>query len=220
MNISFIGAGNVASSLGSLFANVGHSVKYGAQNPNNNQVSVSDAISFGEVVCFAIPFAAMNDVLTTNKGNLKGKIVVDITNAINIADWSPLFLGEDSGGEQTARLLPESKVVKAFNTIFADVMKTEKQQFNGQKLTAFIASDDAEAAATIKKLADDAGFDGMVSDLCGMIRADLEMAGTPIGPYDLQIGAVALFNNYILVTNNTKEFQRIKNLKIENWPLK
>ena len=162
MNISFIGAGNVASSLGNLFTNAGHSVKYGTQNPNDNQSSISDACAFGEVVCFAIPFSAMNEVLTANKETLKGKIVVDITNAINIADWSPLFLGEDSGGEQTARLLPESKVVKAFNTIFADVMKVDKQILDGQKLTAFIAADDSEAAATIKKLADDAGFNGFI----------------------------------------------------------
>lgn len=162
MNISFIGAGNVASSLGNLFANSGHTVKYGTQNPNDGQLSISEACIFGEVVCFAIPYSAMENVLTINKESLKGKIVVDITNAINIEDWSPLFLGEDSGGEQTARLLPESKVVKAFNTIFADVMKPEKQQFDGQKLTAFIASDDTEAAVTIKKLADEAGFSGFV----------------------------------------------------------
>ncbi|MCU0328630.1 MAG: NAD(P)-binding domain-containing protein [Chitinophagales bacterium] len=162
MNISFIGAGNVASSLGNLFANAGHNVKYGTQNPNDNQLSVSEACAFGEVVCFAIPFAAMNEVLTANKDSLNGKIVVDITNSINIADWSPLFLGEDSGGEQTARLLPDSKVVKAFNTIFADVMKADKQEFNGQKVTAFVASDDTASAETIKNLADEAGFNGFV----------------------------------------------------------
>lgn len=145
-----------------MFSNAGHTVKYGTPSPNLNQLSVAEAIAFGEVVCFAIPYAAMNEVLTLNKEALKGKIVVDCTNAINIADWSPLFLGEDSGGEQTARLLPDSKVVKAFNTIFADVMKTDKQQFVGQKLTAFIASDDAEAANIIKKLADEAGFNGFV----------------------------------------------------------
>lgn len=161
MNISFIGAGNVASSLGNLFSNAGHSVKFGRQNPGDNQLSVSDAVLFGDVVCFAIPFSAMHEVLVANRENLKGKIVVDITNSINISDWSPIFLGEDSGGEQAARLLPESKVVKAFNTIFADVMKVEKQLFNGQKLTAFIASDDIEAASVIKKLADEAGFSGL-----------------------------------------------------------
>ena len=162
MNISFIGAGNVASSLGNLFSNSGHTVKYGTPNPKGDELSVSDACNFGEIVCFAIPYSAMNKVLTGNKDKLKGKIVVDITNAINIKDWSPLFLGEDSGGEQTARLVPESKVVKAFNTIFADVMKTEKLLFNDQKLTAFIASDDRDASATIKKLADEIGFEGFI----------------------------------------------------------
>jgi len=66
MNISFIGAGNVASSLGALFFNAGHVVRYGAKIPNDSQLSVEDAISFGEVVCFAIPYAAMKDVLTKN----------------------------------------------------------------------------------------------------------------------------------------------------------
>ncbi|MBP4137687.1 NADPH-dependent F420 reductase [Flavobacterium geliluteum] len=163
MKISFIGAGNVASSLGNLFTTAGHAVQYGTQNPNDNHLSVPEAIAFGEVVCFAIPYSVMSGVLTANKEALKGKIVVDITNAINSADWSPLFLGEDSGGEQTARLLPESKVVKAFNTIFADVMKSNKQYFNGQKLTAFIASDDAAAAAVVQQLANDAGFDGVLA---------------------------------------------------------
>lgn len=161
MNISFIGAGNVASNLGNLFTNASHSVRFGTHQPKDDQLSVADAISFGEIICFAIPFSAMKEVLTENREHLKGKIVVDITNAINISDWSPVFLGEDSGGEQTARLVPESKVVKAFNTIFADAMKLDKQ-FNGQKLTAFIASDDQEAALTVKKLADDAGFNGLI----------------------------------------------------------
>lgn len=162
MNISFIGAGNVASSLGNLFTNAGHIVTFGTQNPHDHQLSISDAISCGEVIFFAIPFSAMDEVLSANKENLKGKIVVDVTNAINSSDWSPLFLGEDSGGEQTARLLPESRVVKAFNTIFADAMKIDKLLFAQQKLTAFIASEDKDAATIVKKLADDAGFDGLL----------------------------------------------------------
>ena len=162
MNIGFIGAGNVASSLGNLMQNAGHSVKYSTPNPKDNQVSIADACDFGEIVCFAIPYSAMNQVLVDNKERLKGKIVVDVTNAINIEDWSPVFLGEDSGGEQTTRLLPKSKVVKAFNTIFADVMKPKKQLFNEQKLTTFIASNNLEAATVIKKLADEIGFDGLI----------------------------------------------------------
>ena len=163
MEISFIGAGNVATSLGGLFNAAGHTVNYATPNPVDNQMSIAEACTQGEIVCFAIPYGAMKEVLEDNRTALNGKIVVDITNAINLEDWSPLLLGqENSGAEETARLLPESKVVKAFNTVFADVMKPGKQQFNGQPLTVFIASDDQAAADTIKQLADDAGFSGLV----------------------------------------------------------
>ena len=163
MEISFIGAGNVATSLGGLFTAAGHTVKFATPNPKEHQLSLTEACTYGEVVCFAIPYEAMKGVLEENREALKGKIVVDITNAINLSDWSPLLLGqENSGAEETARLLPDSKVVKAFNTVFADVMSPEKQSFNGQSLTVFIASDDKEAAHTIKQLADEAGFSGLV----------------------------------------------------------
>lgn len=49
------------------------------------------------------------------------------------------------------------------------------------------------------------------------IRADLKRKGTPIGAYDLQIAATALTHEFTLVTNNTKEFERIPHLKLENW---
>jgi 8-hydroxy-5-deazaflavin:NADPH oxidoreductase len=162
MNISFIGAGHVATNLGNLFSQAGHSVTYGTRNPKGNQVTITQAIKQSEIVCFAIPFSAMASVLTENQTALKRKIVVDITNAINLSDWSPLYLGEDSGGEQVQRLVPESKVVKAFNAIFADVMLNHKQVFEGNKLTAFVASDDTHSATIVKQLADDAGFNGFI----------------------------------------------------------
>ncbi len=49
------------------------------------------------------------------------------------------------------------------------------------------------------------------------IRADLEKVGKPIGPYDTLIAGIALSENRILVTHNTKEFSRIKKLEIEDW---
>jgi len=50
-----------------------------------------------------------------------------------------------------------------------------------------------------------------------LIRAELEKKGTPIGPLDTLIGSHAKSAGLILVTNNEKEFNRIQNLKIENW---
>ncbi|MBS1249224.1 MAG: tRNA(fMet)-specific endonuclease VapC [Chloroflexi bacterium] len=49
------------------------------------------------------------------------------------------------------------------------------------------------------------------------IRVGLEKQGRPIGPYDILIAATALANNAILVTHNTEEFGRVKQLEIEDW---
>lgn len=55
------------------------------------------------------------------------------------------------------------------------------------------------------------------SDRAAQIRVKLKQAGTPIGAYDLLIGATALCHNLTLVTSNTKEFVRIEDLTLENW---
>ena len=60
-------------------------------------------------------------------------------------------------------------------------------------------------------------FDDKAARRFGSIRADLAKAGTPIGPYDLQIASIALANRLILVTHNTREFSRIAGLKLEDW---
>jgi len=60
-------------------------------------------------------------------------------------------------------------------------------------------------------------FDGKSARIYGEIRSELSKLGTPIGAYDFQIAAIALANNLILVTHNTREFQRIENLQIEDW---
>ena len=49
------------------------------------------------------------------------------------------------------------------------------------------------------------------------IRTELQKAGTPIGPMDLLIASQAISKDLILVSNNTREFQRVQNLKLENW---
>lgn len=60
-------------------------------------------------------------------------------------------------------------------------------------------------------------YDENASKYYGIIRSQLEKQGNIIGPLDLLIAAHALSNNLILITNNEKEFRRIKSLKVENW---
>ena len=60
-------------------------------------------------------------------------------------------------------------------------------------------------------------FDDEAARICGRIRAQLSNQGTPIGPYDLQIAAIALAHELTLVTHNVQEFSRVQDLKIEDW---
>lgn len=60
-------------------------------------------------------------------------------------------------------------------------------------------------------------FDDSAARICGQLRAELARQGQPIGPYDLQIAAIALANGVTLVTHNTDEFNRVAGLLLEDW---
>ncbi len=62
-------------------------------------------------------------------------------------------------------------------------------------------------------------FDGAAARMFGEIRAALAAVGTPIGPYDLQIAAIALVHGLTMVTHNTGEFNRVQGLRIEDWEI-
>ncbi len=61
------------------------------------------------------------------------------------------------------------------------------------------------------------GFDAKAAYVCGRIRAELERKGQPLDIADLQIAATAIAENFTLITGNTRHFNRIKELKAENW---
>jgi hypothetical protein len=164
MKIGFIGAGSVARALGALFAAAGHSVAFGRRSglvgEPEGAVSLSQAAQ-AELVFLAVPFSETRSLLPALAEPLTGKIVVDATNPVN-ADWSPMLLGqENSAGEEIARLLPGSRVVKAFNTVFADVIRADRLLRGGIPITCFLASNDSEAKNAVASLAREAGFSSL-----------------------------------------------------------
>jgi len=62
-------------------------------------------------------------------------------------------------------------------------------------------------------------FDDQSALIYGQIRAKLAASGTPIGPNDLLISSIALANNLIVVTHNTREFSRVEGLRLEDWEI-
>ena len=89
--------------------------------------------------------------------------------------------------------------------LFYGVYKSDRVSQNLETLNRFLA------------IFSEKPFDSSAAAEFGRIRADLNKKGTPIGPYDLQIAAIALVNNYTLITHNIKEFSRVDGLKIEDW---
>ena len=158
MKIAILGTGNVGQRLNQLLSPHATSVLLCAHHPQPGNPGFAQGAAQADVVLLAIPFTSLAEVLPGLQNSLRGKVVVDCTNPLN-ADWSPLLLGqENSAGEETARLLPGARVVKAFNTIFADVMTAERQDRGGLRATAFVAGDDRQAKATVLSLASAAGF--------------------------------------------------------------
>ncbi len=170
MKIAIIGAGNVGRTLGLAWAGKGHEVTFGVRDPaapkssalsdaSNGRVSVLDvpgAAARSEVVVLATPWTAAKAALST-AGNLAGKVVIDCTNPLK-ADLSGLEVGLDtSGAELIASWTPGARIVKAFNTIGYEHMSG--QSFGGQRVSMFLAGDDASAKQIVADLAQELAFD-------------------------------------------------------------
>lgn len=131
--VGILGSGRVGQQLGRGFAKHGYEVMVGSRDPAKLEPwrketagavaigTFAEAASFGEVVILATSGAATEDAIElANVKNFVGKLVLDATNPLDLSHGMPpgLFLGTtDSLGERVQRKLPESKVVKCFNTV-------------------------------------------------------------------------------------------------------
>jgi NADPH-dependent F420 reductase len=172
MKIAVIGAGNVGSRLAKLFILAGHEITIGSREQEKaiaiaaqlgetvKGAKYADAVASADVIIVTTPWANNTTLdVVQELGDLTGKIVIDCTNPL-APDYMSNTLGyTTSSAEEIAKLIPGVPVVKAFNTIFAEVMEPGKQIFDGQKATGFYCGDDAAAKAIVAKLIEDAGFE-------------------------------------------------------------
>lgn len=150
--IGIIGAGNVGSAIARGLKRAGHDVR----TVGNDTEKLRETAAWAEIVLLAVPFDAIDDVLEAADGALSDKILIDATNALD-AQMNLAVGFTTSGAEVLQSKVPGAWVVKAFNTVFAQHMDTGKL---GEKpLTAFVASDYADARETVLELAGGIGFD-------------------------------------------------------------
>lgn len=173
MKIAVIGSGNIGKSIGAWASNAGYDVIFSAKNPehaqeaakiagkNSKSASVRDAIAEADMVLLAVPYGAVNMVISEAASHLKDKILIDATNALT-PDFNGLALGfTTSAAEEIQRLAPMAKVVKAFNTIFSKVYSSQNPEIKGNKITVFYAGDDKPSKEEVARLISSMGFDAV-----------------------------------------------------------
>ncbi|WP_320203490.1 NADPH-dependent F420 reductase [Agrobacterium rosae] len=168
MKVAVIGTGNMGSGFARAFAARGVDVVMGHRDPATAASlaaeigshveggGIAAAIKLADVVLLALPYQAVAPVLA-EAGDLKGKILIDITNPIT-ADYKELLLGHTtSASEEIQKVAGGAHVVKAFNTIFAGLISPEARA--GKTLQVLVAGDDEDATAKVRKLAETLSFE-------------------------------------------------------------
>ena len=159
MKITVIGAGNMGAAFVKQLTRAGHQVSVTARDgAKATQVAAANP---GAVAVATAGAAAGADAVGALKsvGGLQGKVVIDITNPLT-ADYMALTLGHTtSAAEEIAKAVPGAEVVKAFNTVFAQVLAEGADFGAGQKVTVFYAGDSERAKQTASVLAESMGFE-------------------------------------------------------------
>jgi NADPH-dependent F420 reductase len=164
MKVAIIGAGNVGKALATSISRAGHDVTISASTPESareaaDAVGVSaaqsnvDAAQDAGVVILAVPFVGAGpEVAQEIRDVVAGKTVVDATNPLK-PDYSGLATSGISAAEEFQKLLPDARVIKAFNTIFA-----ANQASPSPDVDAYVAGDDGDAKQEVIGLAQSLGF--------------------------------------------------------------
>ncbi len=167
VQIGVLGTGMVGRGLATKLAEAGHAVCLGSRTANNEAATkwaagiqrathgtFADAAAFGELVINATPGAASIAALTqAGVDHLAGKVLLDVANALDFSRGYPrLFVcNDDSLGEQIQRAFPAAKVVKALNTLNAELM-LNPGGLGTTDHALFVAGDDPAAKAKVKEL--------------------------------------------------------------------
>lgn len=167
-HISIIGNGNMGQAISSVVTKGGNTVELFGESDTGKPIT-------GDIIVLAVPYPAVADVLTQRGDELDGKIVVDITNPLNFETFDSLVVPPDSSAAaEIAGKLPNSRVLKAFNTTFAATLSTGA--VGSLTTTVLVAGDDADAKATLTGVITAGGL--KVIDAGGLKRArEMEALG-------------------------------------------
>ena len=174
MKIGVLGTGMVGAAVATKLVEIGHEVRMGAREAGNekarrwasgagrgaSQGTFADAASFGEIVfnC-TLGTASLDALRAAGAENLKGKILVDVSNPLDFSKGMPPVMSTlqgDSQGEAIQRAFPEARVVKTLNTVNAGVMGHPERV--GGESDLFLCGNDAGAKSRVRELLTEMGW--------------------------------------------------------------
>jgi len=148
--VTILGNGTMGQAIAGLAGKGGYSVQV---------LDVDDAgtPATGDIVVLAVPHPAVAGIVAERGSELAGKVVVDITNPVDFETFDSLVVPADSSkAAEIAAALPDSRVVKAFNTTFAGTLASGAVGDN--TTTVLVAGDDADAKDSVIALVRSAGL--------------------------------------------------------------
>ncbi|OJU27182.1 MAG: NADP oxidoreductase [Sphingobacteriales bacterium 41-5] len=194
MKIAVFGTSNVGDTIGSKLFKVGHPVMMGSRTSDNKNAKAfvskhkgnatagtfAEAAAFGEIIfnCTA-GVGSLNALQMAGEENLNGKIIVDIANPLDFSNGMPPTLAicnTNSLGEEIQKAFPQTKVVKALNTMWCGLM-VNPAMINGGDHSTFVSGNDAAAKEEVKTILKSFGWlDTNIIDLGNITKArGLEM---------------------------------------------
>jgi 8-hydroxy-5-deazaflavin:NADPH oxidoreductase len=199
-SITFIGTGNMARTIGTLAVAGGNTIEVMGRDRSKAEdlaeavgggatTGTWGAVPAGDIVITALLYAAVEPVVVEYGDALAGKVIVEISNPFNATFDGLAHSGETSIAQEVAKVAPAgASVVKAFNTIFRNVLEKARPD-------VFIAGDNTQAKADVATFIEslglrplDAGGLKMAHWLEGMGVVTMGLAGNGVGHWDFALG--------------------------------
>lgn len=195
MVIGIIGAGNIGGTAAQLFAKAGHHVTISHSGDpqtltplassigeNITVRTAEDTVRYSQVILLAVPWVQRSKL--PNAQLFVGKIVID---ALNPYEYAPngsirvVNLEPSTSSEEVLKLIPDSRLVKAFNTLNSETLRRESRPGAplDQRLVLFEAGDETEAKEVVARLIEDIGYAAVDT---GFLKEGgrLQQPGSPI----------------------------------------
>ncbi len=190
LKIGVIGSGRVGGTIGALWVKAGHDVMFSSLDiEHDRKLAASigagaragtpkEAAAFGEVLFFAVPYAALPGLGRDLAAEIKGKIVLDASNPVPGRDGEMAKEALAKGtGVASPQFLPGARIVRAYNEVGYTRMRDDAHRA-GERLGIPLAGDDAQALKAAVRLVRDAGHEPVV--VGGLARAREFDYGTPV----------------------------------------